>query len=463
MRPFADVLEEIAEQARVYDVVDAAVRGARRRRRTRIVVRPLVAVAVVFALVTCAGLGLTALDRFTSSPGRPEPGAGRLAGDPPTLVRPLLDSPTRGSLAGDQTFLKKLRDRVIGSADDFGVPADASKLRILFAGDVPGGRRIALVAAMVANPRYVEVEGRRGADPSKLRVTGWDDVTEPVIRIDNVPAPGASGGYVVVFGPAGYDISQSVNPRYLADGTVRRVWTPVPSDYFQFDYAQDVPVGLRFRFSKGTKILYEDGVSTHKSLNATVEPTPLFGRGKPEPRAAQQAAQALAYATGLAGPDVHFVVLWSDDFDTKDPSYPGPSQIATVMAVTADGGGPYITLAVDSKNPPEGRNHPTGQGILGAPEKGLIVMRPPYFTGSEPDYVQIVAPPSAVRAEALRSGTVVAKTGLKDGLGTLRLPAPSSLLFRVYDASGTVIAERPYQDVTGLATNSYFEPTIKGW
>jgi len=77
--------------------------------------------------------------------------------------------------------------------------------------------------------------------------------------------------------------------------------------------------------------------------------------------------------------------------------------------------------------------------------------------------VQIVAPPSAVRAEALRSGTVVAKTDLANGLGKLKLAPASSRLFRVYDASGTVIAELPYEDVTGVPDNAYFEPTIKGW
>jgi hypothetical protein len=463
MRPFADVLEEIAEQAQVYDVVDAAVRGARRRKRARIVVRPMIAVAVVFVLVTCGGLGLVRLQEHFNSPGRPEPGPGRLGGDAPALVQPLLDSSTRGSLAHNQAFLDKLLDKVAGAPEDYGMPADRSKLRVLFAGDVPGGRRIALVSGVVASPRYVHLEGRRGTDASKLRLTGWDDVTGPVIRVEHLTAPGERGGYLVAFGPTGYDVSQSDSPRYLADGTVRRDWKPVPGDYFQFDYGQDAPRGLRFRFSQGTKILYEDGVSTHKSLTVTVDPTPLHGRGKLAPRAAQEAARALAYATGLDGPDVHFVVLWSDDFDTKDPSYPGPSQIATVMAVTADGGGPYFTLAVDSKNPPEGRNHPTGQGILGDPDKGLIVMRPPYFSGSEPDFVQIVAPTSAVRVEALKDGKVVAQTGLTNGLAKLPLPAPSSLLFRAYDRSGAVVAEHSYEDVTGLANNLFFEPTIKGW
>ena len=99
MRPFADVLEEIADQAKVYDVLDAAVRGAKRRRKARVIVRPLVAVAVVVALVACSGLVLGQfMDRF-GGVGRPEPGPGRLGGDPPALVQPLLDSPTRGTLA----------------------------------------------------------------------------------------------------------------------------------------------------------------------------------------------------------------------------------------------------------------------------------------------------------------------------------------------------------------------------
>ena len=104
-----------------------------------------------------------------------------------------------------------------------------------------------------------------------------------------------------------------------------------------------------------------------------------------------------------------------------------------------------------------------GRGILGDPGKGLIVMRPPCFTGSEPNAVQIVAPPSAVRVEALKDGHVVARTDLTNGLAKLALPAPSTLLFRAYDASGAVVAEHPYEDVTGAPNNAFFEPTIKGW
>jgi hypothetical protein len=462
MRQLADVLADVAERAKVYDVTDRAVRGARRRRWTRLAGRTGAAVTAVVLAVTCGSLALVRIDERFGGPGRPEPGPGRLAGDPPALVRPLLDSPTRGSLAGDTGYVQALLDRVAGDADRYGLPADPSKLRVLFAGDLPGNQRLALVAGATANPRLIHLTGGRGTGASRLKLTGWDDVDTPIVRSEWRDGP-RGNGYALIFGPTGYDAFTSDAPRYLVDGTVKRDWKPEPAGFILVDL-KTIPRGLRVRFSRGDTVLYEAGVaSPGAKRDVDVDPNPLFGRGRPEPRAANEAADALAYSSGLTGPDVHFVVLWSDDYDVDPSGGANPGQIATVMAVTRDGGGPYLTLAVDASKEPLARDHPTGAGVFGDPQHALIVMRLPYFGGPEPQDLKIVAPSGAVRAEVIRDGAVAAATPLANGVGSLHLPGPVEVTVRVLDAAGAVVAERPFKDVTGNAPPGLYEPEIKGW
>jgi hypothetical protein len=455
-----DVLDDVAAQAKLYDVTDAAVRGGRRRRRVRLVGNAAVAVLLV--------VGLVGLARVVANIGTgvapPDRGPGRETGDPPALVVPLLETPTRGSLAGDAGFIGAVLDRVAGHADQFGLPSDRARLRVLFAGDVPGGHRLVLVAGATSAPRMVHLTGGHGTGANQLVLTGWGDVDAPVVRSEWRDLAGKSG-YALVFGPAGYDVAVSAEPRYHADGTVEREWHPEPAGYVLRD-TDGIPRGLRIRISRGNVVLYEDAVSAGGAQRTVdIDPNPLYGRGKPAPRAAKLAAEGLAYSTGLVGPDVGYVVLWSDDFPVDDPNGGGSGlgQIATVMAVTADGGGPYLTMAADTNKEPNARNHPTGAGVLGDPDRGLVVMRPPTFGPAEPEELQIVAPPAAVRADFLRGGAVVASTPLANGVGRLYLPGPTELTVRVFDANGVVVAERAFADVSGLAPYGLYEPAVKGW
>jgi hypothetical protein len=456
VRRLAETLDDIAGQAKLYEVTDRAVRGANRRRRTRVF-----AVSALSVIVVMCVLGAAAVLRAGGGIGRPDTGPGRLDGDPPALVQQLLDAPTRGSLAGDINYVKDVLDRVIDDPGTYGLPTDRARLRVLFAGDLPGNRRLVILAGATGAPRMINLTGRGGEAAGKLELTGWSDVEEPVIRDEWRDSKGIAG-FVLVFGPPGYDASVSERPRYLLDGTVKREWKPEPAGYVVRDTAA-LPPGLRVRLSRGTTVFYEGGVASPGNGRAgTVGGNPLHGRGKPAPGAAQAAAEALAYSSGLSAPDVQFVVLWSDDFLVDDPNGGGSGmgQIATVMAVTKDGGGPYLTLALDASPQPNGRTHPTGAGVLGDPEKALIVMRMPHFTMQPPDTLQIIAPPTAVRADLLRDGTVLASTPLSNGVGHLDQPAPLQATVRAYDASGAVVAERAFIDST---TSSGFEPEVKGW
>jgi hypothetical protein len=453
VRRFTDVLGDIAEQAKLYEVTDAAVRGARRRRRVRSVVRAGLVVVLVVGLLGGVSLVSSGMYGWFSYQVDPVPaGPGRQEGNPPALVAPLLDSAARGSLAGDAAYLQAVLDRVAHNPDDFGLPSDPSRLRILFAGDVPGNQRLVIVAGYTAAPAYVHLSGKRGAGVNRLELSGWSEVEEPLVTVGW--GYGARNGYELVLGPAGYPVSTSSNPRFRADGTVQRDWQPEPAGYVVCDLSK-VPPGLRMRITRDDKVWYEAPVASPGSRRTTtVDPNPLYGRGKPAPRAADAAADALAYSTGLVGPDVRYVVLWSDDFQIGSQT----GQIATVMAITPDGGGPYLTLAIDAQKEPTSRLHPTGQGILGAPEQGLIVMRPPHWDAHQPDQLIVIAPTTAVRAEVARE-TVT----LTNGVGRVTLPQPLDTTVKVVDAAGATVAERPFDDISGSAPSNAYEGVVRAW
>jgi len=167
-------------------------------------------------------------------------------------------------------------------------------------------------------------------------------------------------GYELVFGQAGYDVSVSPVPHYMADASTSRTRQPESVGYVLRDVA-DLPKGLRLRIARGADVLYEAGVaSPGGSYSGTVYPTPLYGRGKSAPRAVKAAADALAFSAGLTGPDVHYIVLRSDDFPHPQRRR-GPGQIATVVALTPDGGGPY------SLSPPTRTRNPTPATTRPAP------------------------------------------------------------------------------------------------
>jgi hypothetical protein len=455
VRRLTETLEDIAGQAKLYDVTSAAVRGANRRRRAR----TFAATALTLLVVTCVlGSMATLLQMNSGGIGRPDLGPGRQNGEPSALVRPLLDSPTRGSLAGDINLQKDALDRIIKDPDAYGLPGDRAKLRVLFAGDIPGDRRLVIVAGATAVPQLVNLSGRKGAAAKNLKLTGWADVDAPVVRDDG-------DGFIVVFGPAGYDMSVSDSPRYLADGTIKRDWKAEPAGYVARD-TKALPNGLRVRISRDGTVLYEGAMASPGTpRQASVDVNPLHGRGKPAPAAAQSAADALAYSTGLGGPEIRYVVLWSDDYwvDDFNQTGTGMGQIATVMALTPDGGGPFLTVVLDASPQPNARTHPLAAGAIGDPEKALLVMRMPHFTPDPPDTLQIVAPVTAIRVDLIKDGAVLASTPLANGVGQFSLAAPLDVTVRAFDAQGTVVAERAFTDAFTVGDSSTVEPQVKGW
>ncbi|MEV0455913.1 hypothetical protein [Catellatospora methionotrophica] len=408
----------------------ARVVGRHRRRRRRITAA--IAAAAVLAVVAPGAWLL----------GRPQPYL-PVAGPPPAALLPLLNSPTRGSLAADSAYVESLRQMAAqeDTIDDGSrrLPDDPSLIKVLFAGDI-GARRIAVLAGVDGRPLVAAFQGEPGDDADELSHTMLGQL-EPVLGMDFAMDSRKAEQTYLLLGPAGA-VYETAETRYTGTG-MRRSWTRLdaPDDYVGI---ADLVRRQRFRVLSGGTVLYETegGTAAAPGAPVTVDPQPAGGRGRPMPAAARQVAEALATMTRLTGPDVTYRVLWSDEIDMPGTTT-GRAAVATVQAVTADGGGPYTTGTVDTGDGSY-RDHPSGYGIAGDLEHTVLAMRLPWYQ-VESDRLQLIAPPAAVRAEVVR-GTRTDEATLVDGVGGLTVPLGSQLTIRVYDAAGALLATTEYAD-----------------
>jgi hypothetical protein len=138
--------------------------------------------------------------------------------------RPLVDSPTRGSLAHDTAWLEGMRATVDDMRDDDGVwkITDRRQIRFLYAGEV-GDTRLALAYVpvrwgFITDPQLVWYTGPRGAGPKEMEESGNVDDGEPAISLAMASSDGP--GFAVVVGPQGSTASISTGFEYTAAGTV---------------------------------------------------------------------------------------------------------------------------------------------------------------------------------------------------------------------------------------------------
>lgn len=420
--------------------------GRRRRRRQRATVT--VALAAVL-LVVAPAVWLT---------NRPQPYL-PVAGPPPAALLPLLDSPTRGSLAGDADFLDTIRRLAAagfhghpGAGDDgTPLPDDPAMVKVLFAGDI-GTRRIAILAGLDGRPFEAHYQGEAGADPEELYRTGSGELT-PVIDTGFASTDTDPSQTYLLLGPTGATYEQSAMS-YTPDGQQRN-WVPVDGadDYVALT---DLRERRTFRIRVGDTVIYQTtaGSVAQAQIGRRVEldPQPVGGRGTPLPEAAQIVAGGLANATGLSTPQVTFRVLWSEEVDMPGTTS-GRAHVVTVQAVLADGSGPFTTGAVDTGDRSY-RDHPTGYGMAGDPAHTLIAMRLPHYGAAVGDRLQLIAPPTAVRAE-VTSKTGVQEVTLVNGVGHLAVPPGAMPTIRAYDAADVLLATMNYVDLNGFGCDRF--------
>ncbi|GAA2404701.1 hypothetical protein Cme02nite_63460 [Catellatospora methionotrophica] len=406
-----------------------------RRRRQQ---RRVTAFAVVFVLlVTTPTIWLLA----------PMDGPHYAAPPVPAALLPLLNSPTRGSLAGDGAFLAVMRRRAaneVGPSRDNPaggpyMPTDPDRIKVLFAGDI-GMRRYVMAAGMDGWPLLATFLGNAAERPEDLSLSGsgaLEAVAQTHIRGEE--GPQAENTFLLL-GPTGaiYERAQS---QWTSTG-VTRTWTEVPAldGYLAI---VNVTAQQRLRVRLGDKVLRE--VTAYPSTYATtdVDPVPYGGRGTPFPDAAREVASSLANLTQLADTDVTMRVLWSEQVPAPGAA-DGLVQAVTVQVVSADGGGPYTTGFVDGAG--DWRDQQTASGFAADPAHALIVLRLPSYVAEDNERLQIIAPPSAVRADLVQDGRAT-QIALTKGVGWRLVPPKATVTVRAYDAAGTLLATTEFTDL----------------
>ncbi|WP_117209749.1 hypothetical protein [Allorhizocola rhizosphaerae] len=399
-----------------------------RRTRRRTIVATTVA-TMLLSLAAPAGV-LLARNGFVWEASRP-------GGEPPAELQPLLSSRTRGTLAEDSAFLEAIRARAAAEITDTRsyegayMPADPDAIRVLFAGDVAGCGRVVVLAGVTGRPLHATYAGSPGDEPQQLRLVDAG-------RLSPVAQPawtGSSGRYQLIFGPEGSHLEFSVRTRYLRDGPVTD-WHPVNTEVYLATSSTTLP-GTRVRVSTtGVAPVEVQPMAVRAVMTPAVrvDEESLRGHGESVRRAAEEAALLIARRTGLTSSDAKYMLRWGGQV--------AAAPIATVIALTPDGGGPFATVALDPANPSAPITHPTGDGAVGDPARSVIVHRLPGAS----DHLLIIAPQSAVQAKIVQGGTVLTRVDLHQGVGWGRLSEKLTVVVRALDPAGAIVAEAGFYD-----------------
>src|SRR4051794_28745619 len=418
--PLPERLAELAAGRRLpstaADTIAAAVLAVRRSRRRR-----RLQLAAGAALVLAPAVVVPLLPRGAAAPPTARPATSVFTGT------------TTGSLAGDEEFLRDLRDL------DWPPAREADTRRVVFAGDVPGGRWALLTAGGTrTQPAAVGwFTGPQGATADRMvLVSGRNspDPAEPVALTD--PATGT----LVVVAAADDQLAVSARPEVGADGTVQRTFGLVPTSNGVAELHLTPAPGAA---GSAVQLLWRRAGRPPQSLSPAVVPTdavpatPATRRLHPAPAPAvgdaavgPQLASVLA-RLGQPAADAAVTTLWAGDL-------PGPNDRParlTVLAVAQPSGAYVVTApygyAADLTGRAGGSWCVTGVLPAGEPlDRRVIAVQCDISDGTvdrEVSRFLVVLAPSGTSSVQLldAGGTVLSDHPVTDGVAVVRSPGTS--------------------------------------
>jgi len=371
-------------------------------------------------------------------------------GAPPTVY----GGPARGSLAAVEGFTEGLRDAPWPGAA-------TEDRRLVFAGDVPGGRW-ALVATGGTASRPAAVAwftGPAGSSPDRMVLRAVRSAPDPAAPLSlTEPAVGA----LVVVGVPGDRIAVSARPVVGADGSVTRDFRDAPSTAGVAVVAlaplpgSDVSA-VRVR-------VVRDGSRPHVPPPTVVAdpdesrvdvPMTLVRPGTPSP-AGQEAVESRLRSVlgqlGAAAAATPVTALWSGDL-------PGPTSLS-VLAVEQPSGALVVTAPYGYDADPGGPAVTSwcGTGVLpaGPPLEERVValrcdIRDVSIRAEISRFLVVVAPRTAAAVRLLDGeGAVLSEHPLDDGVAVVRSPGEVAEV-SVTTADGGTATAVPFvtADLTG--------------
>ncbi|MEH0937697.1 hypothetical protein [Micromonospora psammae] len=441
------------------------VRHARRRRRRRFAgFGAAVAALLAAALAGPAAFSAAGLDGRRDDGRRDDVGHGHPV-DSPWSWR-LINSPTRGSLAGDQAFLSELTGLARRENDRLLMGAELSTVRVLWADDSAGFRQVVLAYHSDTSAALVSLQNRAGASPEDMLQGG----ATTNVRPDPFAVLDMSYGqsddqrrWLLGLAPAGCAVSHARSGQ-LADRVHRR-WEPAPGgDHLLVKQSQargwwrvECDGQLREAGPVGPGLFVRETRWAGKDDPPDARPNPTPTADWRAARGADTAYRKLVDGSGLPN-SAPPVLRWAGKVDDRDAVLVGPlgngplvlqvgSGEVGLLALAGPGGARPGTPTVEEFTPEPFPLLATGTTIeleiLAGRTHDLAAIRVPALVDGHAaltDRLLVVPRPAAARVEAVADGQVRATAVVRDGAALLTLPLGAEVTLRALDGDGKVMA-----------------------
>jgi hypothetical protein len=441
----------------------------RRRRQRRMAVAGVAGLAAVS--VALPVLGAAGRQAVTGAASSPPPAsetyqpASRV--DKP-MVRRLLDSPTRGNLAGDKALIADIERQYRAARAQLLVDPALDEVKVLLAHDAPGARTVVVAFLDDSHASLRHGVGAAGASvPELLSRTGTpveSHPLEPYVFLGRTsPVSGSHVADLVVgLAPAGCRVETSADGRVQPDGSVARSWQTVSTDGFVVGGAGQA--AGRWRFTCDGVVRYAGPAGGGPGVKGPTEAAPPVSatgpRGSVDATLAATAVRdldSMMDGRGLTGPTPR--AIWSG----RLPDWvPGAPAAALVSSCSADGGCAALLRTGTGPRPPQPESGAPVDHWTATGSPDLVAVRVPGEAGG----VLVVGPKSAVRVDLLDGkGRTVARGQLDAGAGATRV-APDQVArvtkVNVFDRDGRLLRTAATPGL-GADFGQLGEPTVWAW
>ncbi|GIJ22458.1 hypothetical protein [Micromonospora lutea] len=430
------------------DPYQRLLRRVRRRRQRRMAVAGVAALALAaMALPPIGATNLLTTDESalatTYQPASP-------IDDP--MVRRLLDSPTRGNLAGDTALIATIEREYRAARAELLVDPSLDDVRVLFAHDAPGTRVVVVAYLDDSHALIRHGSGPAGASVAELvDQTGTPDEPQPLTPYVFLGrhSPVHDDRLAVGLAPTGCRAETSHDGRLQPDGSVVRYWRPVNTDGYVVRGAGET--AGRWQFTCDGAIRYA-GPAVGTGLHRTT--VPIASALPTELRfSAVRELQDLLDGDGLTGSAPQ--VLWSGRLPAWVPNAP---EAVLVSSCSTDGGCAVLLKAdVAALTRSEFAVLNDRRTAVGSAE--FVAVPLPGETAG----VLVAGPRTGARAELVDArGSTVADGPLAAGTGVLQVDHRKVAKVRVLDSDGQLLLTAATSHLTDYRDH-LAEPTLWAW
>ncbi|MER6756873.1 hypothetical protein AB0I85_29535 [Micromonospora echinofusca] len=459
----ARLAEPVVPRPDPYQRLLVRVRRRRQRRAALTCMAGLMAVAMALPLFGAAGRST-----LTGVASSPPPAAGTFQPasriDKP-MVRQLLNSPTRGNLAGDKALIADIERQYRKARAELLVDSALDEVKVLLAHDAPGARVVVVVFLDESHGLLRHGSGQAGASVRELLNRTGTPVEpqplEPLVFFGRLMP--VNGGHIadltVGLAPAGCLVEASADGRIQPDGSVRRNWQVVSAEGFVVRRAGRA--AERWRFTCGGAVRYSGPAGGGLGVVIPTEPgTPVStagARGSVDATLAAAAVHDLRRELdhhGLTGGSPE--VIWGG----RLPAWATGAPVAALVSSCSADGGCAALLKTEAKAPPRMDSGSPPDYWIATGSPALAVVQVPGETGG----VLVAGPEPAVRVELLDGkGRTIASGRLETGVGAVRVDPRKVTKVKIFDREGRLLRTEATPRLDVNLGERLGEPTVRAW